>query len=74
MRPGPRRSRWRAGVKAAMYLIAFGLVAGGALIAIGVLFLIFIGVFLAGGILAVLAGLALLGYIIGEDKRSRTPR
>ncbi len=74
MRPGARRSRWGAGARAAFYLIAFAVVAGGCLVAIGVLLLHFVGVFFAGGILAVLVGLGLLGYVMAEKNRNRSPR
>ena len=71
--PAPRR-RWRAGAKAALYLIAFGIVAGGALIAVGLLFLFFLGVLFGGGILAVLVGLGLFWYVAQGASRDWSPR
>ncbi len=73
MRAAGSRKRWRASAKAALYLIAFGLVAGGALIGIGVLFLLFIGVLFGGGILSVLVGLGLFWYLMKEGRRDRAP-
>ncbi len=69
-----RPSRWRSGAKAALYLFAFGIVAAGTLIAAGFLFLMFIGVFLGGGLLALLGGVALLWYFGREETRERTAR
>ncbi len=74
MRPARWRSRWRAGAKGALYLIAFGIVAGGALIAIGILFLLFIGVLFGGGFMAVLVGLGFIWYFVKEDQRERVAR
>ncbi len=67
MRPARPRTGWRAGVRAAVYLIAFGLVAGGALIAVGVLLLLFAGVIAGGGIMALFFLLGIVSLLRHRD-------
>ncbi len=63
--------RWRAGARAALYLIAFGILAGGLLIAVGVLLFLFAGVLLGGGIVALLMFLGFLRYFWREERQER---
>ncbi len=70
----PVRSRWRSGARAALYLIAFGIVAGGALIAVGVLLLLFAGVIVGGGIMALFFILGLLSLLRKQDNRESASR
>ncbi len=67
------RTFWRTGLKAAAYLIAFGIIAGGALIAVGILLLAAAAFVLGGGILVLAVGLALALFWNQNDDRTQRP-
>ncbi len=74
MQPTRSPARWRAGVRAALYLVAFGIVAGGLLIAVGILLLLFAGVIVGGGIMALFLILGLLRLLWSKDNRESASR
>ncbi len=64
-------SRWRVGAKAALYFIAFVILAGGLLIAVGILLFLFLGLIFAAGIITALAFFWFVVYFFGEERRDR---
>ncbi len=66
--------RWRAGAKAALYLIAFGILAGGLLIAAGILLFLFTIALFGAGIVVALVFFWLAVYFFREERREQLGR
>jgi Na+/H+-dicarboxylate symporter len=68
------RPRWRSGLRAARYVIVLGIVGGGALLAVGLLFFFALGLFVGSGLLGLFLGLGLVWYVHPEGERRVVPR